>query len=66
VQGKGAGGWKIAQNAGQTIHFGNVDTTTGATGYLASTNRYDSIQLLCITANTDWAIMTTQGVVTYN
>lgn len=66
VQGKGTGGWKIAQNAGQVIHFGNVDTTTGATGYLASTNRYDSIQLLCITANTDWAVMTTQGVVTYN
>lgn len=57
VQGKGAGGWKIAQNAGQTIYFGSSATTTGATGYLASTNRYDSVQLLCITANTEWAML---------
>ena len=27
LQGKGAGLYKIAQNAGQTIHFGNQDTT---------------------------------------
>jgi hypothetical protein len=54
VVGKGAGLWKIAQNAGQTIHFGSNDTTTGVTGSLTATNRYDAIQLLCTTANTDW------------
>ena len=27
IQGKGTGGWKVAQNAGQLIHF-NSSTTT--------------------------------------
>lgn len=54
IVGKGLGGWKIAQNAGQTIHFGNQNTTTGAGGSLDSTNQYDAIQLLCTIANTDW------------
>lgn len=65
VQGKGAGLFRIAQNAGQTIHFGSRDTTTGAGGYLEATQRYDSVELLCITANTDWAVYTApQGVLT--
>jgi len=54
IVGKGLGGWQIAQNAGQTIHFGNQDTTTGSSGSLSSTGQYDAIQLLCTTANTDW------------
>ena len=54
VVGKGVGGWRIAQNAGQSIHFGNQDTTIGIGGYLDSTNQYDAIQLLCTAANTDW------------
>jgi hypothetical protein len=65
VQGKGSGGWKIAQPSGVTIHFGNSDTTTGASGSLASTNRYDSLFLVCITANTDWAVLSgVQGIIT--
>ena len=65
VQGKGAGLFRIAQNAGQTIHFGSSNTTTGAGGYLEATNQYDSIELLCITANTDWAVLTgVQGIFT--
>lgn len=65
VQGKGSGGWRIAQNAGQTIHFGTSDTTIGTGGYLESTNRYDSIELICITADTDFAVLTgVQGVLT--
>lgn len=58
VQGKGAGLYRIAQNAGQTIHFGASDTTTGVAGYIEATQRYDSIELVCITANTDWAVLT--------
>lgn len=66
VQGKGAGGWRIAQNSGQTIRFGSVSTTTGVAGNLSSTNRYDSVELLCITANTDWAVLTApQGIIDY-
>lgn len=67
IAGKGAGGWKIAQNAGQEIFFGTIATTIGATGYLQSTQQFDSIELLCITANTQWTVITgPQGVVTYN
>lgn len=54
IVGQGAGGWQIAQNVGQTIHFGNQDTTMGIGGHLDSTNQYDAIQLLCTAANTDW------------
>ncbi len=65
VQGKGAGGWRIAQNADQTINFGASPTTTGAGGYIESTNQFDSVELLCITANTDWAVLTApQGTLT--
>ena len=58
IAGKGAGGWKIAQNAGQEIFFGSSATTIGATGYLASTQQFDSIELLCITADTQWTVIT--------
>jgi hypothetical protein len=65
VAGKGTGGWKIAQNAGQVIRAGSSSTTVGVAGYLESTNQYDSIELLCITANTDWVVLTgPQGNIT--
>lgn len=65
VAGKGAGGWLIAQNAGQTIHFGSVDTTTGAGGSLASTLQYDVVELLCITQDTDFLVTNSVGNITY-
>ena len=65
VQGKGAGLWKIAQTAGQTIHFGAVNTTAGVGGSLAATLQYDSISLVCITANTDFAVTSAVGNITY-
>jgi len=64
VQGNGAGGWQIAQNAGQVIHFNAADSTTGTGGYVASSNRYDVIYLLCTVANTDWVY--TGGFGNYN
>lgn len=65
VVGKGAGGWLIAQNAGQLIHFGNVTTTTGVTGSLASTLQYDVIWLLCEVANTTFVVTGSIGNITY-
>lgn len=56
INGKGAGGWSIAQAAGQSIHVGSAVSTTGVGGSVASTNRYDSVCLVCITANTEWAV----------
>lgn len=62
ICGKGAGGWSLGQNAGQTIHMGNVDSTTGAGGSIASTQRYDCLELLCTTANTDFTVLSSVGV----
>lgn len=64
VAGNGAGGWLIAQNAGQAIKFGNSSTTVGVAGSVASTNRYDSIRLLCVTANTTWVALSAIGNLT--
>ncbi len=57
VVGKGAGGWLIAQNANQTIHFGNQSTTTGVAGSLASTNLRDGVTMVCTTADTDFTVI---------
>lgn len=66
VVGKGAGGWQIAQNAGQTINVGANASTTGVGGYIASSAQSDSITLVCITANTDWInVDAPQGNITY-
>jgi hypothetical protein len=56
IIGKGAGGWLIAQNAGQSIVFGADTTTVGVGGSLASTQAADSIYLVCTTANTVWTV----------
>lgn len=64
VSGKGAGGWSIAQNSGQTIHYGASNTTTGVGGSLASTLQYDTVRLLCTTANTDFVVLSSVGNLT--
>lgn len=64
IAGQGAGGWSIAQSAGQTIHFGSSNTTTGAGGSLSSTNRYDSVELVCSVANLDFVVVSCIGNLT--
>jgi hypothetical protein len=64
VAGKGAGGWSLAQPAGVTTYFGSSTTTAGAGGSLASTAQRDSIRLLCITANTEWQVVSSVGNIT--
>jgi hypothetical protein len=61
ITGIGAGGWRIAQNASQVIHFGNLDTTTGNTGRIDSTHRRDAIRMFCVVANTEWNVVSSQG-----
>lgn len=63
VNGKGTGGWKIAQPAGVIVHFGNVDTTLGAGGHLDSTSQYDSVVLQCVVANTEWERVDASGTI---
>lgn len=57
IVGKGAGGWAVSQGAGQTIHIGSSATTGGVGGSIASTNRYDSVQLVCTVADTAWTTL---------
>jgi hypothetical protein len=64
VVGKGAGGWKVAQNASQVINFVDLATTTGTGGSLASTQRYDCVELVCIVANTTWVVRSSEGNIT--
>jgi hypothetical protein len=54
IVGKGSGGWKLQANSGQTINLGSSPTTVA--GSLASTNRYDSVQVVCVTANTTFVV----------
>ena len=36
--------------------FGNKNTTIGTSGYIASLYKYDSVELLCITADTVFSV----------
>ncbi len=64
IAGYGAGGWLIAQNVGQSIYLGNATTTIGVGGSLASTNRHDTIEIMCIVANTEWQVLDVVGLIT--
>jgi len=64
IAGSGAGGWKLAQNASGVIHFDGTDTTTGTGGSLASVVRYDSVEVVCITANNGWVVRSSVGNIT--
>jgi hypothetical protein len=67
VVANGGSGWQIAQNSGQTIHFGNLSTTLGVLGFLQSVSPYDAIELLCTVTDTDFTVINgPQGNITYN
>jgi hypothetical protein len=64
VLGKGAGGWKIAQNASQQINVGKLASTAGTGGSIASINQFDTVELRCITAgaSTVWTAKVTGNI----
>ena len=67
VIGKGAGGWELAQNASQQIIWneGGVDakdeTTVGVGGKLASVDDNDAIEIICLTADLLWGVLSSKG-----
>ena len=61
IVGGSSGGWTIAQLANQIIHVGSNPSTTGATGSVASSNRYDCVILSCVVANLEWSAYGVQG-----
>lgn len=53
VQGKGAAGWILTANTGQTIQVGQA--ATASAGTVTSAAAFDAIEVICITANTTWS-----------
>ncbi len=64
LAGFGAGGWILTQNALQVIHYNSTDTMIGLGGSIASSNRYNTIEVMCIVANTDWTVLDSSGTLT--
>jgi len=65
ICGKGAGGWKLAQNASESIIWDeDSSTTTGTGGSLQSTDDYDAVEVLCTVANTTWTVISSKGNIT--
>ena len=62
IIGKGAGGWKLAQNSGQSIRVGTDETTEGTSGYIESGSPYDSIEVICVTTDTEFSAIQSTGV----
>lgn len=58
---KGAGGWKINQNANQQMRIGTQTTTSGTGGSFASTAAGDTVKFKCVTANTLWVATSVIG-----
>lgn len=53
--------YTIAQGANQQIQFDAVATTLGAGGSLTSTQPFQSIKLVCTTANLIWNVLSSTG-----
>ena len=62
VVGQSTGGFVIQAAAGQIINFGDDPTSTA--GSIASTNRYDSLSIVCTVANTTFNVFASQGNLT--
>jgi hypothetical protein len=60
VQGYTSGGWGLAQQGGQSIIFGNQT----AASYLQSTNQYDAVRVVCISASNLWSVEFSVGNLT--
>lgn len=63
VAGQGAGGWKIDYTTNQLIHFLGTDSTT-TTGSLASSNRYDAVELVASVITNEWNVISSVGNIT--
>ena len=61
ITGKGAGLFKIAQNASGQINVASQSTTAGVGGSLTAVQQYNSIECECITANNIWNVIGLTG-----
>lgn len=58
IAGQGAGGWILLTGAGQTIEIGDVGATAAVS--IASSSRYESIEIICVLKDTTWITLSTQ------
>ncbi len=59
--GRGTGGWRISQGAGQSIRISGDDTVVATTDYLNSAESWDALHLVCAVANTHWQATWSSG-----
>jgi hypothetical protein len=57
IIGINTGGWSLAQASGQSVQIGATTSTVGAGGSVTSQAGTDSVYLICVVANTKWAIL---------
>lgn len=64
VIGESSAGWRIAQNASQSIRYLSLTSTTGTSGRIDthSSSPQSTIELVCTTANTGWQVMSSTGI----
>lgn len=55
IQGNNVSGFQISQNDGQSVSIGTSTSTVGSSGSVASSSGKDSIVLVCIAEDTEWA-----------
>ncbi|HBC89535.1 MAG TPA: hypothetical protein DCZ94_21570 [Lentisphaeria bacterium] len=64
ITGYGAGGWLMAQNASQYVIFGDYTTVAGVGGSIASSYRYDRIEIVCVVADVGFEVVSATGSLT--
>lgn len=53
-------GWRITQNAGQSLRVSASSVSTvGTSGSVSSSGNRDTVYIICLTANTEWVCLTT-------
>ena len=52
----GSASFTVTQGAGQSIRIGNIATTAGVGGSMASTQQGDAIRMICQAANLTWIL----------
>ncbi len=57
-------GWTVSQLASQSIIFANSQSTTGIGGSIASTQRGDALNLVCVLPNQLWVAVSSMGNLT--
>ncbi len=60
VANKGTGLFAIQMNTGQVLNYNQTPTTSG--GSITATGQYDSIQILCLTADVLFTVIADEGV----